>query len=45
MVLKVAPKRQLNSTNAALPVAGWMWIGAAVLSCLLALSVWRRPAR
>jgi hypothetical protein len=24
-VLKVAPKRQLNSTNAALPVAGWMW--------------------
>ena len=26
-------------------VAGWMWIGAAVLSCLLALSVWRWPAR
>ena len=24
-VLKVAPKRQINSTNAALPVAGWMW--------------------
>ena len=25
-------------------VAGWMWIGAAVLSCLLALCVWRpRP--
>ena len=26
-------------------VAGWMWIGAAVLSCLLALTVWRLPAR
>lgn len=24
-VLKVAPKRQLMSTNAALPVSGWMW--------------------
>ncbi|MBE7494115.1 MAG: C39 family peptidase [Verrucomicrobiaceae bacterium] len=33
-VLKVAPKRQLMSTNAALPVSGWMWNSPAATALL-----------
>lgn len=33
-VLKVAPKRQINSGNAALPVTGWMWTSPNAIALL-----------
>jgi hypothetical protein len=33
-VTKVAPKKQLNSANAALPVTGWMWSSPAGVALL-----------
>lgn len=33
-VTKVAPRRQIFSSNAALPVAGWMWTAAAGIALL-----------
>ncbi|MGV3662718.1 MAG: C39 family peptidase [Prosthecobacter sp.] len=33
-VTKVAPKRQIMSSNAALPVAGWMWSAPAAVALL-----------
>lgn len=43
-VLKVAPKRQLNSANAALPVTGWMWTSPQAIA-LLEYNEYNTPGR
>jgi hypothetical protein len=43
-VLKVAPKRQLNSANAALPVTGWMWSSPQAVA-LLEYNEYNTPGR
>ena len=43
-VLKVAPKRQLMSTNAALPVSGWMW-SSPLATALLEYNEYQVPGK
>jgi hypothetical protein len=43
-VLKVAPKRQLMSTNAALPVSGWMWT-SPMATALLEYNEYQVPGK
>ena len=43
-VLKVSPKRQLMSTNAALPVEGWMW-SSPMATALLEYNEYKVPGK
>ncbi len=43
-VLKVAPKRQLMSTNAALPVSGWIWT-SPMATALLEYNEYQVPGK